>query len=305
MRELIVPFHDSRPESIRVRSRLLHVDQNARRRQIFEQMRGSLEKQRQVELQPPRRAASAHVPVDGVLGQIAGEAQSVTAPEFAHRVRAQRRFARGQQVNPLQLFARSLRVGVEKTDAVDIAVEQIDPVRAFRAHREDIEQRSPHGELAVRRDLRHCGIARERQPLAQGVQIQRLADVNLQGMRLDVAARSKTLHQGVDRDHPDAAPRARQFRQSSQPCRGDVRVRREAVVRQRLEVGEHVHRHRSAREESDLLAQRFSGARGLGNDDQRPRGFGRRLGDGERGGRAIELAPFDEGGCGGRQERVE
>ena len=36
---------------------LMHVDQNAARRQIFEQMRGAIEEQRQEELQPPGRLA--------------------------------------------------------------------------------------------------------------------------------------------------------------------------------------------------------------------------------------------------------
>lgn len=240
-----------------------------------------------------------------MLGQISGKSQPVTAPEFAHRVRAERSLARGQQVNPFELVARALRVGIEVSDAVDVAVEKVDPVRTFRAHREHVEQRSAHGEFAVRRDLRDGGIAGESQPFAQCLEIERLADVNLQGMRLDVAARGETLQQGIDRHHPDAAPRAGQLRQRAQPGGRDVGVRREAVVRQCLEVRKHAHRQGSAREESDLLAQGFSGARSLHDDDERPRGLGCGLGDRQSGCRAIEPAPFDERGSGGGQERVE
>ncbi len=52
-------------------------------------------------------------------------------------------------------------------------------------------QRSAHREFAVRDDLSHGGIAGERQSRAQRLQIERLADVDLERVGLDVAAGRK------------------------------------------------------------------------------------------------------------------
>ena len=303
--QLLVPLGDRRPQAVGMRGRFLDVDENARGRQIFEQLRSALEEQRQEELHSARRPAGAHVAIDRVLGQIAGEPQAIAAAKLAHGVGAQGGLARGQQVNPVELLARALSVGIEVTDAVNVAVEQVDPVRALRAHREHVEKRSADRELAVGGDLSDGGVARQGQSLAQRFEIQSFADVHLQGVRFDEAARREPLQQGVDRHDPHAASSARQLRERAKPCRGDVRMRREAVIRQRLEVRKHVHRSRCAREERNLLAQRLGRPGVFGDDDERPRGLYRGFGDGESRCRAVESAPLDEGRSGGGQQGVE
>ena len=108
---------------------------------------------------PPGRLARAHIAIDRLLGQIAGEAQPIAAAEFAHGVGIERCFPRGEQLNAIQLVARALRIGIEMPDAVDIAVQQVDAVGAVRAHGEHIEQRAADREFAVGDHLRDGGVA--------------------------------------------------------------------------------------------------------------------------------------------------
>ena len=159
---------------------LVQVDQCARGRQILEQMRGAVEEQRQEELQAARRLSGAHVAVHRLLGQVAREAQAVAAAKFPHRVGIERCFPGGQQRNALQLVARALAVGVEVPDAVDVAVQQVDAVRRVRAHREHVEQGAADRKFAMGDHLGHRGVAGQRQPGTQGIEIQGFADMHLQ-----------------------------------------------------------------------------------------------------------------------------
>ena len=203
--QLLVSLDDAVPQLVGQGARLLHVDQQAGWRQVFEQMRGPLEEQRQEILEAAGRVAEAHVAVHGVLSEIAGEAQAIAAAEFAHGVAMQRRLACRQQMNALQLVARALRIRIEMPDAVDVAIEHVDAIRRFGAHREHVEQRAANRELAVGDHLGDRRVAGHRQLSAQRVEVQRLPDMHLERIRLDVAARRQALHQRVDRDQPDAS----------------------------------------------------------------------------------------------------
>src|SRR5712672_2352192 len=99
-------------------------------------MRGAVEEQRQKEFEAARRLTRTDVAINGLLREIAAEAQAIAAAELAHRIRIERRFARGQQLNPLQSIARTLAVGIEMPDGLDIAVQHVDAVRIVRAHGE-------------------------------------------------------------------------------------------------------------------------------------------------------------------------
>ena len=170
--QLLVPFDDAVPQLVYAFARLVHVDQDARWRQVLEQMRGALEEQRQIELDAPRRLSGAHVAIDRLLGEIAGKAQPITAPKLAHGVGTQGCLARGQQLNPIELLAGALGIRVEHADAVDILIQQIDAKRAVRAHGEHVEQGAAHRELAVGDHLRDGRVAREGQSLAQGLEVE-------------------------------------------------------------------------------------------------------------------------------------
>ncbi len=304
MPQLLVPVDDAAPETIRAAERLLHVDQHARWRQVFEQIRGALEEQRQIKLEPARRAARAHIAIDGLLGQVAGKSQAVAAPELAHRIGTHRRFPGRQQFDALELLPGSLGIGIEQADAVDVLIQKIDTERRIRSHGKDIEQRAADREFAVRDHLRDGGVSGEGEALAQGLEVEPLAHVDLQRVGLDVAARGEPLQQRVDRHDPYAAERPRQGRERFQARRGDIRMRREAVVGQGLEVRKNLDHGLAGGEKPDLLAQGLRIARTRHDDDQRPASFRRRLGDREGCRGPVELSPFDDRGGRGRERGI-
>ena len=90
--------------------------------------------------------------------------------------------------------------------------------------------------------------------------------------------------------------RARQARERFQARRGDVRMRREAVVGQGLQIRKHPTTDSAAGEKPDLLAQGLRIARTWRDDDSGPASLRRRLGDGEGRRGPVELSPFDDRG---------
>ncbi len=158
----------------------MHVDQDALRRQVLEQMRGALEEQRQEELQAPGGLPGAHIAIDRLLGQIAGKAQPVATAEFAHGVRVERCFPGGEQLNAVQLVARALRIRIEKPDAVDVPVQHVDAVGAVRAHGKHVEQGAADREFPVSDHLRHGSVSGRRQLGSQRLHVQGLAHVHFE-----------------------------------------------------------------------------------------------------------------------------
>src|ERR1700678_1618347 len=108
MAQLLVSIDDSVPQLVYAFARLVQVDQDARGRQVLEQMRGALEEQRQIELDAPGRLPGAHVSINRLLGEIAGKSRPVTTPKLTHGVGTQRCLARGQQLHPIELLAGGL-----------------------------------------------------------------------------------------------------------------------------------------------------------------------------------------------------
>ncbi len=78
------------------------------------------------------------------------------------------------------------------------------------------------------------------------------------------------------------------------PRGGDIGVSGKAIVRQGLQIGKHPDAQSRAGKESNLIAQGFRFAGILRDDDEGPRGPRRGLGDRQRGGSAIQFAPFDQ-----------
>src|ERR1039457_7346925 len=113
-------------------------------------MRGPVEKQGQKQLEASRGLTCADIAIYGLFRQIAGEAQTIAAAEFAHRIRIQRCFTGRQQLYPVQFIARALGVGIEMTDGLDVTVQQVDTVRTVRTHGEYIEQRTTYRKFAMR-----------------------------------------------------------------------------------------------------------------------------------------------------------
>ena len=293
--QLFVPQADALPQILDARAGLVDLHNHAVGRQVFEQIRGALEEQRQEEFDPARRDPLAHVAIDQLLGEIPGKSQPVTAAKFAYRVRVQRGFARRQQFDALQLRARTLAVGIEAPDGVHVAIEHVDAVRRDRTHRKDVDQRAAQREFAVRHHLRDRRVACEGQFGAQRIDVQGLADMHFEGEGLDVTARRQPLHQGVHGYHPHAAAGSRQLRQGREPRRGDVRMGREAVVGQRFQIRKVSDRVSRPGEKGDLIAQRLRVARIRCDDEERRGGGGGGFRDGERRRRSVETTPFDLG----------
>ena len=267
-------------------------------------MRRAVEEQRQKELDSSRRLTRAHAAVYGLFAEVAGEAQAIASPKLAHGVRIQGSFTRRQQLDPVQLLARALRVGIEMPDRIDVAVQQVDPVGVVGTHWKHIEQRAPHRELAMRHHLGDRCVAGQGQPRPERIQVQRLADMDLQGIGLHIAAGSEPLQQRVDGHQPHAAVRPRQFRERREPRRGDVGMRREAVVRQRLQIRKHPRGTSGSREERDLVAQLF-GFAGIARDhDERTGRLGRGFRECECGSGTVQPAPFEERRCSARETGI-
>jgi hypothetical protein len=113
---------------------------------------------------------------------------------------------------------RSLRVGVERLDGLDVVAEEVEPVRQRAAHRVEIDQPAAHAELSRRDDLRHVLVARERELRAQRVHVEPRALLQEERERRQVAGRRQPMERGGRRDDQHVALAAR-----------DVVERREAL----------------------------------------------------------------------------
>jgi hypothetical protein len=83
-------------------------------------------------------------------------------------------------LDPLQFVARSLCVGIEMADGLDVPVQHVDPIGIIRTHGKHVEQRTAYRELAVRHHLGHGGISRQHQARAQRRKIERFAHMHLE-----------------------------------------------------------------------------------------------------------------------------
>src|SRR6185437_3882127 len=169
-------------------------------RQVVEQRRCLLEEERQVELDAGRREALADAAVNGGPARVALEAGAETPAELPNGIGIERHLARGQQAHALERVERALRVRIEAADRLDLLIEKIDAQRRRAAHREDIEERAAHRELAGARDLTDARISGIRQSLAEGLELERLAARELERAALHVLLRRQPLHQRVRRD---------------------------------------------------------------------------------------------------------
>ncbi len=75
------------------------------------------------------------------------------------------------------------RVGVERAQARDLVVEQVDPIRARRTHRKHVDERTAHRELAALRHRLDAAIARLLEMPAVTVRVETRADRQHQTVR--------------------------------------------------------------------------------------------------------------------------
>ena len=110
-------------------------------------------------------------------------------------------------------------------------------------------------------------------------------------MRIDEGARRQALQRRRQIREHDAARERRYPGERAQPLRDDVRVRREAVVGQRLVVGEREHRQGVGHEELELGLEPLELRSVLRENSKRTPGSGGGLGERERKRRAPESLP--------------
>ena len=201
---LLVAGDDVVPDA-RGRGRdVARVDRERAGGQVVEQRHQRVEAQRQVVLDAADRQALADALVDLRARGVALEALPVAAAEVADRLRRQPELTRRQQPDALETAARALRLGIEDTDAVDVGVEQVEPVGLRRAHRPQVDERPAAGELAGRRDLGHRRVARGREARAERVELKPLAGGDDQRVAGDEAWRRQTHREGLDGHHQHA-----------------------------------------------------------------------------------------------------
>ncbi len=195
----------------------------------------------------------------------------------------------GQQFHARDPVLATLGVGVEVAQGVDLVVEQVDTQRRLGAHREEVDQRAAQGVFAGFIDRLHGPVAGPRQGVAKALAVEGLAGFQRHHAPGDVVDRWQALHQGVHGRQHDAVLAVLQPAQRAQPRRDDILVRREAVVGQRLPVGEGQHRQVAIEAQVTLQAL---GRGGVGRDHQQRRVLGQ-VGQGQGAGAARRCLPVE------------
>jgi hypothetical protein len=267
------------------------VDEDRLLRQVVEQRVGGIKEKRQVELDAGGGDAVAHAAVDCAAGRVALEAGTVAPAEGADRIAIERHLARGEQTHRGERVERALALRVETADRLDFVVEEIDAQRRVGTHRIDVEQRAAHRVLAGAGNLAHARVARLGKPQPKGLECQPLADAERKTAAGHVLPGSEALQQGVDGDQDQTAAHRGQFGERQQAFAGDVRMRREHVVRQHLAIGQGEDAQALRREETEFGATTLEAA-AVGLDHQpRARVGDGRFGEGKRRGAAMQPGP--------------
>ena len=265
-------------------------------RQVIEERGAALEKQRQVVLAAPRAAPGADLHVGGAEIRVHLETVVPVHLETADGAAIQGVFTGRQQADGLHLFHGALGLRVETAQAVDLVVQQVDPVGQFAAHGVDIQQGAAQGELAVLVDGLHVHIAVALQVATKAVYVQGLPGFQYQAGTGDILGGRQAVHQGRDRDHQDARGRRREPVQGIQALGNDVLVRGKIIVGQGFPIREGQHLHRLVQEEWQFPLQGQCRAGVRGNHHQQAPGLGQ-FGDATGIGAAGEGAQGRARGC--------
>ncbi len=220
--------------------------------EVVEQGRGAGVEQRQVVLDAGRGQARLQVLHQRAAAGIDVEAVAQCVQRAPDRGLVQRDLAPGQQFDAFDAFKRALRFRVERTDRIDFVVEQLDPERHLGAHREHVEQAAAHREVAGVEHLRRVPVAGGFEAALLGVQVELLAEAEIEAVADHVGKRGDALHQGGDRHHHDPALQSGQAGQGRQALADDVRMRAETVVGQGFPIGEGQHRQRGVAAEQGV-----------------------------------------------------
>ena len=130
----------------------------------------------------------------------------------------------------------ALRVRVKGFDAVDFIVEQIDAVRHFAAHREQIDNAAAHSELACRNNVGNMVITCIHQIGFQTAYIQSLPRFQPKRTPRQKRHRRQLLHRRGDWYEQHVRRAAFNLPQRRQALRYQILMRRKTLVRQRFPV---------------------------------------------------------------------
>ncbi len=202
---LLVTLADLRPVAVQGLVQPGHPDRDAALGEVIEQRRRLLEEQRQVVLHAVGQVAFADLPVDHAVGGIAGETGAPVASKAPDTLLAGGELPRRQQRHLGHTLAAALGLRIEAPDGLDLVVEEVHAQRAVRAHREEIEYRAAHRELAVLHDLGDAAVARPLQALAHRLQREPVPLREEERGGLQEARRRDALHQRRPRHDEHAA----------------------------------------------------------------------------------------------------
>ncbi len=212
--------------------------------QVIEQRCGLGEEHRQVILDARWRQPGFQVLVQRAAPGIHVEAFAQAGQHALHAGIVHRHFAARQHLDRVHLVQRALRFRVEHADRIDVLIQQFDAQWRVRAHRKHVQQAAADREIARVHHLRHVAVAGAFQAALFRIQIQALANGEIEAAADDVAQRRQLLQQGLHRHDHHAAGQAGQAVQGGQPLADDFRVRAELVVGQGFPIGKRHHRQR-------------------------------------------------------------
>ncbi|VVN39764.1 hypothetical protein PS624_05329 [Pseudomonas fluorescens] len=179
-------------------------------RQIIEQGRGFVEEQRQVVLDAGRGNPAAQILKDRAATEVDVETLAEARLEAGHRVFLQRKLAGRQQLDRLDLVNGALVFRIEGAQGFDLIVEQVDAIRQFAAHREQVDQRAAYGELAVLIDRVDVAIATGFEARTHLFNVELLADIQYQTAAEQELGRRQAMQCRGNRHHQHAVGQLRQ-----------------------------------------------------------------------------------------------
>ena len=193
-------------------------------------------KQRQVIFHARAKVAVTDGFVHSRIVRIAIDFFAEAAAENLLRLAVCGEFVRRQQADFGNGGNGALRFGIKGFDAVDFIVEQIDAVRHFAAHREQIDNTAAHGKLTRRDNMGNMVVARIHQIGFQTAYIQSLPRFQPKRAPRQKRHGRQFLHCRGNRHEQHVRRAAFNLPQRREPLRHQILMRRKTLVRQRFPV---------------------------------------------------------------------
>ena len=137
------------------------------------------------------------------LRRVALEDLAEALAEVRAALVVEREFARRQQAHVRHRVDGALGIDVEGLDALDLVVEQVEPVRHRRPHREEVDQPAADRVFARRHHLRHVGVAGQRHLVAELLGIEPFALPEGEGVGGEEGGRRQPADRGRRRHQQD------------------------------------------------------------------------------------------------------